>query len=135
MGSFCKKKEYFENNLKENIAIPKDLWTLKSLGLSKKFSVAEINAIEDNKHLKHYLKSVAQTFAKLYSNLAESLLKNLPNSPNKFNLNFVHQYYKKIELKDHFNQTLITEKNILEIWQCIYISKAAGIDNVSGSTA
>ena len=81
------------------------------------------------------MKSVAQTFAKLYSNLAESLLKNLPNSPNKFHLNFVHQYYRKTELTDNFNQTLITEKKILEILQCIYISKAAGIDKVSGSTA
>ena len=43
IGSFCKKKrEYFENKLKENIAKPKDLWkTLKSLGLSKNFTVVE----------------------------------------------------------------------------------------------
>ena len=35
-----KQREYFENKLKENIAKTKDLWkTLKSLGLSKKFSV------------------------------------------------------------------------------------------------
>ena len=48
------------------------------------------------------MKSVAQTFAKFYSNLAESLLKNIPNSPNKFDMNSVHQHYKKkkkIELK------------------------------------
>ena len=32
-----KKREYFENRLKENIAEPNDLWkTLQSLGLSKK---------------------------------------------------------------------------------------------------
>ena len=48
-----KKREYFENKLKENIAKPKDLWkTLKSLGLSKKISVAQTNATEDNKRLK-----------------------------------------------------------------------------------
>ena len=54
IGWFCKKKrEYFENKLKENFAKPKDLWkTLKSLGLSKKFSVAQTNATEDNKRLK-----------------------------------------------------------------------------------
>ena len=105
-----KKKEYFENKLKENIAKPKDLWkTLKSLGLSKKFSVVQTNAIEDNKRLKYDLKSVAQTFAKFYSNLAESLLKNLPNSPNKFDMNFVPQYYKNIELKDNFILTLTTK--------------------------
>ena len=81
------KKEYFKNKLKENIAKPKDLWkTLKLLGLSKKISVVQTNAIEDNKRLKYDLKSVA---AKFYSNLAKSLLKNLPNSPNKFDMNSV----------------------------------------------
>ena len=82
-----KKREYFENKLKENIPKPNYLWkTLKSLGLSKKFSVVQTNAIEDNKRLKYDLKSVA---AKFYSNLAKSLLKNLPNSPNKFDMNSV----------------------------------------------
>ena len=92
----CKKREYFENKLKENIAKPKDLWkTLKSLGLSKIFSLVQTNAIEDNKRLKSDLKSVAQTLAEFYSNFSESLFKNLPNSRNKFDLNSVHQYYKK----------------------------------------
>ena len=72
--------------------------------------------------------TVAQTFAKFYSNLAESLLKNLPNSPNKFDINSVHQYYKNIELKDN----LTTEKKVLEVLQSIDISKAAEIDKISG---
>ena len=64
-----KKREYFENNLKENIAKPKDLCkTLKSLGLSRNVSVIQTNAIEDNKRLKYDMKSVAQIFAKFYSN-------------------------------------------------------------------
>ena len=78
------------------------------------------------------MKSVAQTFAKFYSNLAESLLKNLPNSPNKFDINSVHQYYKNIELKDNFNLNLTMEKKVLEVLQFIDISKAAGIDKISG---
>ena len=106
-----KKREYLENKLKENIAKPKDLWkTLKLLCLFKKNSVFQTDAIEDNKCLKYNLKSVAQTFAKFYFNLAESLLNNLPNSPNKFNINSVYQYYKNIELKDHFNLNLTMEK-------------------------
>ena len=60
------------------------------------------------------MKSVAQTFAKFYSNLAESLLQNLPNSPNKFDVNSVYQYYKNIELKDNFNLNLTTEKEGFE---------------------
>ena len=71
------------------------------------------------------MKSVAQTFA-------EFLLKNLLTSPNKFDINSVHQYYKNIELKDNFNLSLTTQKKVLEVLQFIDISKAAGIDKVSG---
>ena len=78
------------------------------------------------------MKSVAQTFAKFYSNLAESLLKNLPNSPDKFDINSVHQYFENIELKDNFNLNLTTKKKVLKVLQFIGISKAAGIDKVSG---
>ena len=56
---------------------------------------------------------------------------NLLNSPNKFDMNSIHQYYKKIELKGNFNLTLTMEK-VLEVLQCIDISKAAGIDKISG---
>ena len=128
-----KKREYFENRLKENIAKLKDLWkTLKSVGLSKTFSVVQANATEDNRHLKYELKSVAQTFAKFYSNLVESLLKNLPIYPEKIDVNCVHNYYKNIELKDNFNLNLTTEKNVFKVLQFIHISKAAGIDKISG---
>ena len=73
------------------------------------------------------MKSVAQTFAKFYTNLAESLLKNLRNSPNKLDINSVRQYYKSIKLKDNFNLNLT-----LEVSQFIDSSKAAGIDKISG---
>ena len=95
----------------------------------KKISVVQTNAIEDNKRLKNNLKSVAQTFAKFYS---ESLLRNPTNSANKFDMNSVDQYYKKIELKDNFNLTLTTENKVLEVLQCIDISKAATGDEISG---
>ena len=78
------------------------------------------------------MKSVAQTFAKFYSSLAESLLHNLPNSPNKFDINSVHHYYKNIKLKDNFNINLTTEKKVLKVLQFIDIPKAAGIDKISG---
>ena len=61
----------------------------------KHLSVVQTNAIEDSKHLKQDLKSAAQTFAKCYSDLAESLLKNLQT-----NLKWiVLQYYKKTRTK------------------------------------
>ena len=76
------------------------------------------------------MKSVAHTFANLYSNLAESLLKNLPNSPNKYDINSVHHYYKN--KKDNFNLNLTTEIKVLKVLQFTDISKAAGIDKISG---
>ena len=44
----------------------------------------------------------------------------------------VHQYYKWLELKDNFNLTLITEKKVLEILQCVDVSKATRIDKAPG---
>ena len=75
-------------------------------------SVVQTYAIENNKRLKYDLKSVAQTLAKLYSNLAESLLKNLRNSTNKFDINSVHQFYKNLEQKVNFDLTLTKENNV-----------------------
>ena len=78
------------------------------------------------------MKYVAQFFAKFYSNLAESLLKNIPNSSNKFDVNSIRHYYKNLELKDNFNLNLTTEKKVSEVLQFIDISKAAVIDKISG---
>ena len=78
------------------------------------------------------MKSEAQTSAKSYSNLAESLIKNLLHFPNKYDVNFVPQHHKKLELKDNFILTLATEKKVSKILQCIDMSKASGIDKSSG---
>ena len=123
------KKRALRKQIKGKYCQAKDLWkTLKSLGLSKKISVVQTNVSEDNKRLKYNLKSVTQTFAKFYSNLAESLLR----ISQILLTNSVHQYYKNIELKDKFNLNLTTEKKFLEVLQFIDISKAAGIDKISG---
>ena len=78
------------------------------------------------------MKSIAETFAKFYFNLAESLLKNLSNSPNKFDINSVHQYYKNVELKNNFNLNLTPKKKVLEVLQFIDILKAVGIVKILG---
>ena len=73
------KKQYCKIKLREHIVKPKDFWkTLKSLGLSKNFSVVQTNAIEDNKHLQYDLKTVDQTFWKVYPNLTESWIFQIP---------------------------------------------------------
>ena len=80
----------------------------------EKPSVVQTYAIENNKRLKQDLKSVAQTLAKLYSNLAESLLKNLRNSTNKFDMNSVHQFYKNPEQKVNFDLSLTKEIKVFQ---------------------
>ena len=75
---------------------------------------------------------MAKTFPKFYSELSKSLFNNLLNSPNKFNMNYVLQYYKTIELKYNFNLTLTTEKKVLDALQCIDISKVAEFYKIFG---
>ena len=67
-----------------------------------------------------------------YSNLAEKLLKKLPKSRNKFTLNTVFQHYKGIIQTDSFNLATVSENTILNIFKNTNMSKAAGLDNLSG---
>ena len=49
-----KKKEFFENRLKECIGKPKDLWkAIKSLGLPNKSGGCRVGALEENLIVKH----------------------------------------------------------------------------------
>ena len=73
-----KKKQYLEEKLSENIAKAKELWqTLKSLGLLKKKN-SELNICLKNKNgLSFDSLSIAETFNKYYSSLAENLVLKL----------------------------------------------------------
>ena len=67
-----------------------------------------------------------------YFNLAGNLLKKLPKPPNKFTLNTVFQHYKGIIQSDSFNLATVSESTILTILKNTKISKAAGLNNLSG---
>ena len=76
---FDKKKDCFENKLKECIGKPKELWkALKSLGLPNKTSSCEVSALKVNKTVQHDTNLVLSGFKDYYSNLAGNLLKKLP---------------------------------------------------------
>ena len=76
-----KKKEFFENKLKE--CIGKDLWkAIKSLGLPNKSGGCIVGALAENQIVKHDTKSILKTFKSFYSNLAGDLLAKLPKSPD-----------------------------------------------------
>ena len=90
-----KKKEFFENKLKECIGKPKDLWkAIKSLGLPNKSGRCIVGAFTENQVVKHDTKSILKIFKSFYSDLAGNLLAKLPKSPNRYTIKFVSDYYK-----------------------------------------
>ena len=104
-----KKKEFFENKLKECIGKPKDLWkAIKSLGLPKKSGRCIVGALTGNQIVKHDAKSILKNFKSFYSNLAGNLLAKLPKLPNQYTTKFVSKsdYYKQLSLSENWTQQL-----------------------------
>ena len=71
-------------------------------------------------------------FKDYYSNLARKLLKKLRQLPNKFTLNTFFQRYKGIIQTDSFNLATVSGNTILNILENTSVSKAVGLDNLSG---
>ena len=71
-------------------------------------------------------------FKDIFSNLDESLLIKLPNAPNKYKIEYAFQYYLKFVIEKPFHLSIASEEEVFKIIQNINISKAAGIDNLSG---
>ena len=88
------------NKLKECIGKPKDLWkTIKSLGLLDKYG-----AFAENQIVKHDTKSILKAFKSFYSNLAGNLLSKPPKLPNRYTINFVSDYCKKLSLFENLSE-------------------------------
>ena len=120
-----KKKEFFENNLKE----PEDLWkAIKSLGLPNKSDGCIVGALAEKQMVKHDTKSILKTFKSFYSNLAGNLLAKLPKSPNQYTIKFVSDYNKKLSLSENFKLDSITEGYLFNILKNVEVTKAAGTD-------
>ena len=127
-----KKKEFFEKKLKECIGKPKDLWkAIKSLGLPNK-SVGCIVVLAENQIVKHDTKSILKTFKIFYSNLAGDLLAKLPKSPNRYTIKFVSDYCEKLSLSKNFKLDSITEGYLFNVLKNFEVTKAAGLDQISG---
>ena len=83
-----KKKEFFENKLKEYIGKPKDLWkAIKSLGLPDKSGGYIVGALAENQIVKHDTKSYLKTFKSFFSNLAGNLFAKLKSPKIDIQLN------------------------------------------------
>ena len=64
--------------------------------------------------------------------MLDTFLKKLHKSPKKCTLNTVFQNYKGIIQSDSFNLATVSENTVLTISKNTKVSKAAGLDNLSG---
>ena len=56
----------------------------------------------------------------------------LPKAPNKYSINTVVTYYEHMIQGCHFNLISVSGNSILTILKATQVSKAAGLDNLSG---
>ena len=101
------------------------MWkAIKSLGLPNKFAGCIVYTLAENQIVKHDNKSILKTFKSFNSNLAGNLLAKLPQTPNRYTINFVCDYLKK-------RFFIIGKFQIgLNNWRlsAFEVTKAAGID-------
>ena len=94
-----KKKNFIVGKLNENIGKPKELWkSLKSLGLLSKKSSSSTICLKKDGILSFDPNANAEIFKDFYSNLANDLLKKLPNPPNKYGRDTIKKYYENLNL-------------------------------------
>ena len=94
--------------------------------------ISNFSAMEDNDTLTYDTRSISKVFKNLFSSSAKSLLVKLPNPPDKYNLESVINYYSSFAIADDFSLNKTSENKVLKIILKIEISKAAGIDKLSG---
>ena len=82
--------------------------------------------------MEHDFNSVLEGFRSYYSTLADNRVKMLPKPTNKYSINSVIKYYEHMILGDYFHLASVSENSILTILKTTQVSKAAGIDNLSG---
>ena len=129
-----KKKNFFTGKLNENIGKPKELWkSLKSLRLPSKKSSCSTICLEKDRILSFDPKANAEIFKDFYSNLANDLVKKLPNPPNKYGKDVVKKYYENLNLVGKsFSFEPVAHTSVLKLLQQLNPHKSAGIDNLTG---
>ena len=100
--------------------------------MPNKISSCEVNALKINNTVEHDANSVLEGFKNYYSTLAENLVNMLPKAPNKYSINTVIKYYEHMIQGSHFNLASVSENSILTILKSTQVSKAAGLDSLSG---
>ena len=102
----AKKREFFENNFKERVGKPKDLWkVIESARLPNKSDGYIVGALAENRIVKHDTISLLKIFKCFYSNLAGYLLAKLSKLPHRYIIKFVSE---KLSLSENFKLNSIT---------------------------
>ena len=129
-----KEKNFVVGKLNENIGKLKELWkSLKSLGLpSKTARSSSTICLEKDGILPFDTKANAEIFKDFYSNLANDLVKKLPNPPNKYGKDAVKKYYENLNLVGKsFSFEPVAHASVLKLLQQLNPSKSTGIDNLT----
>ena len=100
--------------------------------MPQKTLISNFNAVKSNNALTFDKKPIAKIFKDFFSNLTKSLLIKLPDALKKYIIEFVFQYYSKFIIEKPFHLSITSQEEVFKIIQNIDISKAAGIDNLSG---
>ena len=112
------KKLHFGEKIAENNNNTKELWpTLKSLDLLFKRERQSKMSLKENGVVSYNSKDNANTFCRIFSNLADSLLQKLPGPKTKFGIKITEDYYKQIrnECEDfvlHAVEVTTVDKNL-----------------------
>ena len=100
--------------------------------MPNKISSCEVSALKINNTVEHDANSILEGFKNYYSTLAENLVNMLPKAPNKYSINTVIKYYEHMIQGYHFNLASISKNSVLTILKSTQVSKAAGLDGLSG---
>ena len=83
-----KKRDFYQEKLRENVGKPKELWkALKSLGLASKITPVSQVSLKGGEKISFDEKTKYNSFKNFYA--------NLPHVPNKFDLHSVLAYFKR----------------------------------------
>ena len=121
-----KRRSFYEEQLKENVGKPRELWkSLKSLGLDKKSSAdTNISLKNSDGKITSSPEDTAEQFKNFFANLADGLLKLLPKPSNKFGTAAVVRFYQRKLSGQTFCLSQVGEEVIIKALHSLQPSKA-----------
>ena len=105
----------------------------KKLGFTDKKAPSTSICLNTKKELTFSPWTIANTFKKYFANLANDLVKKLPDLIGKFGIPSVRQYYKEINFREKkLKFEKVSSVSMLKILKEFKTSKATGVDDLAG---